>query len=149
MFSRDTITAVHSEGIGQIAEGIEPLDTEGSIKSTLNQVEFGYCIHNGCGTTWEEHTIATTDRLSILNFEATHVHRDRRSGVAITRFHTTILQHQGAYVKHYRNSLIYKGFPRAFGGFPETVWTVFQSWQWCTQHRATLEKNLDSPLDNW
>ena len=73
MFSRDTITAVHCKSVGQIAEGIEPLDTEGSIKSTFNQVEFGYCIHDGCGTSRKEHTIAPTMGLSKVNFETTFV----------------------------------------------------------------------------
>ena len=73
MFSRDTITAVHCKSVGQIAEGIEPLDTEGSIKSTLNQVEFGYCIHDSGGTSRKEQTISRGIGISVVYFETTLV----------------------------------------------------------------------------
>ena len=50
MFPRDTVAPVHCESVSKVTEHIKPLDTEGSIKSTFNQVEFGYCIHDGCGS---------------------------------------------------------------------------------------------------
>ena len=73
MFPRDTVAPVHCKSVGQIAEGIEPLDTEGSIKSTLNQVEFGYCIHNSTGGSRQKDTIATTMGLSKVNFKTTTI----------------------------------------------------------------------------
>ena len=83
MFPRDTVAPVHCKSVSKVTKYIEPLDTEGSIKSTLNQVEFGYCIHNGGGTSREEHTIAATMGLTVLNFETTHIHRNGGSGVTI------------------------------------------------------------------
>ena len=90
MFPRDTVAPVHCESVSKVTKYIKPLDTEGSIKSTFYKVEFGYCIHDGCGTTWEEHTIATTMGLTVLNFETTHIHRNGGSSIAIW-FHSFLL----------------------------------------------------------
>ena len=62
-----------------------------------------------------------------------------------------MVPYYGVQVKHFRNLLIYKGFPRAFGGFSGTVWTV---WDLGDSSGETLpsqgdpKKFLDIPLDN-
>ena len=48
---RNAITAVHREGMSEVAERVKALYTEGCIKATLNEVEFSYSVHDGCCTT--------------------------------------------------------------------------------------------------
>ena len=71
MFPRDTVASVHGESVSKVTKYIKPLDTEGSIKSTFNKVEFGYCIHDCGGTSRKEQTISRGIGISVVNLETT------------------------------------------------------------------------------
>ena len=74
MFPRDTVAPVHSESVSKVTKYIKPLDTEGSIKSTFYKVEFGYCIHHGCGMSRKEQTISRGNGISVINLKTTFVY---------------------------------------------------------------------------
>ena len=78
------ITAIHRPCVGVITEGIKPLYTERRIKTTgtLQAVEFSNSLKHG-GRLMYSQTIATTMRLTVIDFKTTHIHGHRCAGIAI------------------------------------------------------------------
>ena len=78
------IATVHRPCVGVITEGIKPLYTERSIKTTgtLQAVEFSNSLKHG-GRLMYSLTIATTYRLTVIDFKTTHIHGYWCTGIAI------------------------------------------------------------------